>query len=281
MKQWKDDELLLELHKFYKECGRVPRTRELKGEYPNASTYRKRFGSVRNALLEAGLPVDNVVRRPYAYTDVELLDFIYEAAEKLGRIPVYTDFQKKKPFENFPHVKTFNNRFGSFQNAIEQSGVKGKDFSPSIEKTIKRGETIMENRLQPGSYKNVTNGIIACNVQGNPTVIKKGVVVNLSREDLAEIVDSDIIRKGLLLPTKDNISVDDSFIKNFYTEEMMEEKIRGAENADELEELFQDIDSIMTMSRFLNVLNLLDSPTSYISVCQAHIDDLKMEEIPA
>jgi len=280
MKHWTDDELLQELHHFYKEYGRIPKTRELKGNWPNASTYRNRFGSLREAVIKAGLPFDDVVVRPYKYKDEELLQFINEAADILGRVPVYTDFWKKKPFHKFPHVKTFENRFGTFPKAVELSGVEERSFEERIEETIKRGERIMEERLQPGPYKNATRGHISISVQGKPTVVKSGVVVNLSEEDLAEIVESDIIRKGLLLPTDEELTIDDAFNRNFYTKEMMERTIKEVENADELAEILAQVDSAVTIDRFSEVLLLLDSPQSYIVVCNARLDELKSQEIP-
>lgn len=59
-----DKELLDYIRRFVKEYRRIPTARDFDNnyEYPNSSTYQKRFGSWKNALRLVGLDVESMVK---------------------------------------------------------------------------------------------------------------------------------------------------------------------------------------------------------------------------
>lgn len=141
----------------------------------------------------------------------------------------------------------------------------------------------MESQIKPGKFKNVTKGKIFCTVGGKPTGIPSGTVVKLNEDDLAGIIDSEIIKLGLLLPTESDLSVDDSFNKNFYTDEAIERVLTQAEEeggAERIRELLSDVTSLVTVSRFLDIMKIMDSPQSFVSACEERLLAIRAEEQP-
>lgn len=83
-------------------------------------TYRRRFGSWLDALEEAGLPSTPKRDRGPQYSDDELLDDLRDLADELGRTPTFADMNDHGPRS----ATTFTNRFGTWNNAVEEAGLE-------------------------------------------------------------------------------------------------------------------------------------------------------------
>lgn len=114
-----DTELLEILREFYVINGRVPKMRELSGgDFPSYMTYRKRFGSIQKAFDRASLPHNNFYKRPKSYDSVNLISILLKWYSKNMEWPKYSDFNKSHDSVDIPHVRTYENHFGSYSNAI-------------------------------------------------------------------------------------------------------------------------------------------------------------------
>lgn len=108
--------LLDQILRFIEEFGRQPKSRDfekLEG-YPHRKTYDKYFGSWNNALIQLGLPI-NVSK----YTDKELENYFKNFVEKYGRVPTIPEFNDNP---NYPSFWCYQNRFGSWNKAVEAYG---------------------------------------------------------------------------------------------------------------------------------------------------------------
>jgi len=130
--------LLLELQRFYNEHARIPKSRELNNSngYPNWISYRARFGSLKTALSQAGLPLDGFRIRPKRYESVELINLLLKYRDKYGRLPEYSDLNKRGNAVEYPHVRTYESRFGSYQNALR--------LAMSVESDAVHGDVTLE-----------------------------------------------------------------------------------------------------------------------------------------
>jgi len=104
------------LQEFYKLHKRIPKSKEFFSGYGLASiaTYKSNFGSIREALEYAGLPTGSFRNRPKSYNDMELLYLFIRLQTILGRDVTYSDLNGVS--EDFPHIRTYEKRFGSFAN---------------------------------------------------------------------------------------------------------------------------------------------------------------------
>ena len=120
-KHYDREYLLYELKRFYKENDRIPKSRELNNSngYPNWISYRTYFGSLRNALVEAGLPIDTFRIRPKKYSNMDLLNLLVKYKSEFGKYPTFSDLNKRGKVREYPHIRTYEYRFGTLPNAIE------------------------------------------------------------------------------------------------------------------------------------------------------------------
>lgn len=109
-----EEELLANLRDFAQELGRPPTSAEMNESGPHhTATYQDRFGSWNSALETAGL-------EPRTKTpDSEFLDELRRLSDELGRTPKSEDMDKHGRFG----IKTYHNRFGSWNNALEKAGL--------------------------------------------------------------------------------------------------------------------------------------------------------------
>lgn len=61
-KQYTNEELINELHRFYNENGRIPKYNDFKFDkkFPSVSTYEKHFGTWNSALIESGFEINKI-----------------------------------------------------------------------------------------------------------------------------------------------------------------------------------------------------------------------------
>ena len=78
---------------------------------PSLVAYYGRFGSWAQALEEAGFTARNK-----RHTDTELLEFMRNKIEKLGRRPSEQEINADR---NMPSVSTYRNHFGTLQSVFK------------------------------------------------------------------------------------------------------------------------------------------------------------------
>ena len=115
MKKYKKQELIKNLRQLSKDLNRLPKQRDL--IKPSLMAYRNAFGSFNKALSEAGLEP----RKRVSYTNTELLELLRKRYSQTNKIPTQRDFNKLK---NYPDSKTYYERFGSWNKALETAGLK-------------------------------------------------------------------------------------------------------------------------------------------------------------
>lgn len=126
------EDCIARLKEFYHRHGRAPLTQEWEGP-PSSTTIASRFGSWTEALIKAGIYTRHH-RKKTKYSERELIQFLRDAKEKLGRPPTS---EKLDSLEEFPAATTFVKRFGSWSKALEKAGFdvqrrgenKGKRYS--------------------------------------------------------------------------------------------------------------------------------------------------------
>lgn len=120
-KHWyTDGELIVALQKLAERLGRAPRRIEINRaeDSPILDTYERRFGSYEDALVKAGLEPAS----PYIQiTDEELIKKLNDLTRVLGHVPSYSEIAKEK---NYPHPSTYQDRFGSWTEAIKKAGLE-------------------------------------------------------------------------------------------------------------------------------------------------------------
>jgi DNA-binding XRE family transcriptional regulator len=126
-------------------------------ESPSGQTYRNRFESFAQALLDAGFPAESVNQPTKAenqrlYSDEELLSELRRLADDLARTPRLADISNKSSVS----TSTINRRFGSFNNALRAAGLditKPHDQGPeySREELLEQIRAITAERASPPS----------------------------------------------------------------------------------------------------------------------------------
>lgn len=117
-----DDELRTALRDLAAECDRLPRQQDMAERGPfSPSTYRRRFGSWRDALAAADLEMEDV-EPPTQIERKELVQELYRLTRELGRPPTQTDMKTKGLYS--PDV--YHDRFGSWSDALAETGLQLK-----------------------------------------------------------------------------------------------------------------------------------------------------------
>jgi len=115
-----DDELLAALTDLADELGRSPRAREMDTQGPfSPSTYRRRFGSWTDALVQAELSPATQAD-PTQIERTELLIDLFRLTHKLGRPPTQTDVETDGAYS----VDVYHDRFGSWTAALEEANLR-------------------------------------------------------------------------------------------------------------------------------------------------------------
>lgn len=128
------EELLDALKKFADELGRAPTSDDLYDDGPYSDfLYWRRFGSVSNALEEAGLTPS----KRYGIPKDELLEELVAIADEVGRTPTMAEFDALSEYG----TSTYRYRWDSWNDAILASGLEPR----------KQGVTTLD-RQAVGSY---------------------------------------------------------------------------------------------------------------------------------
>jgi hypothetical protein len=117
--QFSEDELIDALKRLAEQLGRTPRARDADA-HPNVATrrtYITRFGSWRNALEAAGIPLDP---RSTGYDRETLLAHLRDLAKDLERTPTLGDLKAV----DGPCGATYESHFGSWTAALSAAGLE-------------------------------------------------------------------------------------------------------------------------------------------------------------
>ncbi|MED3562242.1 homing endonuclease associated repeat-containing protein [Bacillus xiapuensis] len=112
-----DEEMIYSLQEFYNEHGIRPRMKDFKGKIPSDSMIAKRFGSWSNAIEKAGIPKGKL--RETDYNKEYLLNCLFKYYSETDKIPTIRGLKSK----GYPTAHAFINHFGSFKNALIESGL--------------------------------------------------------------------------------------------------------------------------------------------------------------
>ena len=112
------DYLINEFKRAYIELGRIPLLSDMRVEngYPHYSTFYNYFDSYEDILTTAGFSFEDI----YEAKRIELSAQIINAYEKLGRVPKQSDMTENN---GYCSPSTFSKYFGSWNNALEDSGL--------------------------------------------------------------------------------------------------------------------------------------------------------------
>lgn len=123
-KKYSPQELLKQLQRLAEDLGREPRIADLEADDELASfqTYVNKFGSWTEAKEAAGISTQGP--HPPKYTDEELLEYLRDMAETLGRPPTTQDLRQA---DDAPTAWVYRTRFGSIPAAKRKAGLNPRD----------------------------------------------------------------------------------------------------------------------------------------------------------
>lgn len=124
---WTREAVLNGLRRLASELGRPPRTSDLmkaRPYCPTIGTVVRLWGSLVDALHEAGLPADAVRWKPSRWTAEKCVRALQRAAVLLGKIPTREDIGRlRKAGHDLPSNSLLAQRFGSFTAALAAAGL--------------------------------------------------------------------------------------------------------------------------------------------------------------
>jgi len=117
-----DEELIEQLQEFAAELEDPPVAADVRDtdSLPSVQTYTRRFGSWNDAKEAAGLNAGPL-------TKADLVELIQNLAADLGRVPTIEDVNEA---DSYPHAWTFQNRFETWNKAVEAAGFEPNPGSP-------------------------------------------------------------------------------------------------------------------------------------------------------
>ncbi|EMA11591.1 hypothetical protein SAMN05443574_103330 [Haloarcula vallismortis] len=152
-----DEELLKDLRRVTDELGESPTAVQYReeGSY-SPNTFQNRFGSWNKAKEQAGLETSRDVQNREIEDD-DLLRDLRTVADQIGESPSIKQYEEHGQYSS----KTASNRFGSWNEAKEEAGLKqhseGTQEKASIEEILeelREGKTLGEIREKFG-YTNI------------------------------------------------------------------------------------------------------------------------------
>lgn len=134
MKELTKEYLISEMHRFFKENGKPPISKDFdkSTDYPSRKTYYNYFGSFGNALVEAGFEyrgIENHQRKiPYLNGEIQLTkedikNYVEKYIQEYNEIPSLRDIEK---LEGYPNRNDFRRLFGGFDTGIKEMGYTPK-----------------------------------------------------------------------------------------------------------------------------------------------------------
>jgi len=154
--KYTDEEVILKLKEFAKRKGKTPTSRDLvfQEDMPSLGVYEGRWGCWNNALKAAGLEPNYKIE----YTKLDLKNKLIAISKDKERTPMIKDLKS-------PCVATYQERFGSWNNALRYSG-----FKPNKVKTDRTDEELLNECSKIIDEFGVINADVLGLKQGNPTM---------------------------------------------------------------------------------------------------------------
>lgn len=117
-KLFSEEQLLGFIDELGQELGHVPSLRDMNkaSGYPSGATFKNYFGSWNSAVEKAGFEATQT-----AYSDEELIEILVNKNKELGHTPRREDLLNDK---KCPNPDTYQRHFGSYENALEKTGLK-------------------------------------------------------------------------------------------------------------------------------------------------------------
>ena len=84
---------------------------------PSVQQIKREFGSLNNAIIAAGLPVNKFV---VDLSDEEMLELLRKKAVEVGGTPSSKEVDEDP---NMPNVRSYEKRFGSYNKAAKKAGL--------------------------------------------------------------------------------------------------------------------------------------------------------------
>ena len=110
--------------------GRIPTRSDFHYDWYNYESYLFRFGTMRNALITAGIDpdtlefspiIDKEEKMPKRWTNEEILASLRKLSAKIDGQRITSSMVAKN--HDLPTLVTINKRYGSLQNALAAAGV--------------------------------------------------------------------------------------------------------------------------------------------------------------
>lgn len=137
IKEYNNEELIRALQDYYKDTGLNPTVSAMEKLGYSHKTFSAHFGSFNNALIAAGLDI-NQEQTTVTHTDDELLQMYKELCTKLGRAATSNEINEYLPYK----YDVFALRFGGLQNLRVLAGFN--DGKTQVKKYTKKE---IENKL--------------------------------------------------------------------------------------------------------------------------------------
>lgn len=118
-RKYNRERLIKNLQIWVKENDRLPKAEDLKYPNPHYDTYRKEFGSLNNALIDAGIDIEKYSKQKLTEKHIELINKLQEWVKDNGKMPVANDL-KYNP--NYPSRSVYIKEFGSWDNSLIAAG---------------------------------------------------------------------------------------------------------------------------------------------------------------
>ncbi len=125
IKEYTDEELIKALQDYYEKTGLNPSITVMESLGYCHHTFTSHFGSFNNALIIAGLEV-NQESTTVTHSNEELLEMYKDLCKRLGRAATSTDIEEYLPYKS----DVFSIRFGGLQNLRELSGFPDNKIRP-------------------------------------------------------------------------------------------------------------------------------------------------------
>lgn len=152
--QYSDEDLLNHIRDLA-DGGEPPSRTEMNGsDGPRVGTYKRRFGKWSNAVKEAGFEVRESNGREVKYTDSELVEILVQQSDD-GVAPSQSEMKES----DGPSPSTYENRFGSWCEAIEKAGLEPSGQGYSEEELVEKIREMASDGSPPTSREmNNANG---------------------------------------------------------------------------------------------------------------------------
>lgn len=151
-----NDDDLLEILKEYSNKFGFPTQRQFKSKngLPSYTTYVKRFGSFKDAIILAGIEIPDdrkwlFERKEWSEEDAmsEVKKYVDDVLEKGGNLPSYSEIEKQK---NLPSETAIVRLFGNLSNLYKNIGYD-EDYNVKMLK-----DKLLEDYIKLGDYLNRT-----------------------------------------------------------------------------------------------------------------------------